>query len=733
MSNFDNLSVLKTFTRKLANCRYKVTLNNVLRYMDEGRFGYTVEDGIETVITNDLVFADDIATLINHLRAIFKEPHIFLKKEELIQNVAVASKMDNESLRLNYKDDKLWKIKDGETALEYAHAYVHEDNLAIYENRFITALIDIVIDVVKKKLNDLVAELETLNRKISGKDLIGLTAKEYVDYADKNDGMPVLLSVRQPLVNAIASLLKSKKQLIALTGRDLYKSCKKAKPFNFLNLIATNILQHDKEYNYCYQFYVNYLNRDPVITSQRKMYFGFIEVNLFKSLEELGFLPSEDTQEILISNSAHLKFERLDFIKEPFTVSVSTRGEDEIVLTVTETADGNKGTYILKVVDSTLAEKLADFTDVDGFAKKILEEQDETVMRTVLVTDIEGGTEQNVCTVLPIRSDSKSRLKFLIKSLMLVVEGAASVHSRYCPLCGSRLVSPEETDFVCSSCEAKYHIFSYSLKDIVWIKRLPRTTEFDEDPKGINANDDDDLKELIEEAKAAANVPAQEPADDENDLAQFADSLNEETLQETEQEQPETESQNEQTEEPADDENDLAEFADSLDSETVATEDEKESSVGLKKSFVAKMCGASEEVKNYYNSFKQFLLSYKKVYSRISWNSDTFSSGRLPRIKITVRGKTLVAFYALNPTEYVDTKFFAKDMSDVKKYEATPTMIKIKSERGLKRAIELAEILFGQLELSPKKDYIPEDYIFPEKTEEQLIEEGLAKYVTINI
>lgn len=697
--SLDNLSVLKTFTRKLANCRYKVTLNNLIKYMDEGRFGYTVEDGIDTVITNDLVFADDIATLINHLRAIFKEPHIFLKKEELIQNVAVASKMDNESLRLNYKDDKLWRIKDGETALEYAHAYVHEDNLAIYENRFITALIDIVNDVVKKKLSDLVSELETLNRKISGLDLIGLTAKEYVDYSDACNGLPVLLSIKQPLVNAIASLIKSKKQLSILMGRDLYKACKKAKPFNFLNLIATNILQHDKEYNYCYLFYINYLNRDPIITSEKKMYYGFVEVNLFKALVDLGFTPSEETQEILVSNSAHLKYERLDFIKEPFTISIYQKSEDEIGLTVTETADRNVGDYVLKVVDTTLAKTIEGFDSPDVYAKKLIEEQDEAVMGTFLVTNVEGGTEQNVYNVQPVLSNTIPTLKFLLKSTMLIVEGAGSIHSRYCPLCGSRLVSPEETDFTCNACEARYHIFSYSLKDIVWIKRLPRIIALDADRSGINTNDEDGIKDLIEEAKAVIEETA-------------TPETAEEVAPVTEEVAPATK--------PAE--------------EVVATEDEDgEGTTSLKKSFVAKMCGASDEVKDYYNQFKGHLLSYKKVYSRLSWNSDTFSSGRLPRIKLAVRGKTLVAFYALNPSEYVDTKFFAKDMSDVKKYEATPTMIKIKSERGLKRAIELADILFGQLELVAKKDYIPENYDFPAKTDEQLIEEGLAKYVTINL
>ncbi len=699
MSN-TSLDILKTFTRKLANCRYKVKLNTVIDYMNDGKFGYTTEDGIESVITNDLVFADDIATVITHLKAIFKEPHIFLKKEEIVQNVSVANKMDNETIRMNYQDAKLWRIKDGETALEYAHAFVHEDNLAIYENRFICALIDVLFDTLNKKLNELCETLEFLNFKITGQNF-ALNPRQYIAYSDECDGLPVLLTSKTPSVIAINSLIKSKKELMALKSRDLYKACKKARPFNLLQLKPTNILNHDKEYNYCYLFYINYLNKDPIITTERKMYVGYTQVNFFTALKDLGFIPNLETQEILVSNSANLKFEKLEFIKEPFVITLTMRMEDEINMRVSETVDGNFADYVFKIANQSAKANIPEFTTPNEYAKFLNEDKTEDIYNVFLVTDVEqeGASADNVVNLLPDKSDTIEKIKFAVKTCLITIEGAMSIHTRYCPVCGSRLIAPNGLEYVCTACEAVWHVFGYSLKDIIWLKRLPKVELLTAENVGINTNNEPEIREMVNETIAATTV--EEPAVEETPAEE-----------------------NTPTEENA-----PAEEA-SENTDGVATADGEETT-SVKKSFYAKMCLADDEEKDLYNKFKQYVMGYKKVSSRLSWNSDTFSSGRLPKIKLTMRGKTLVAFFALNPSDYLDSKYYVHDMSEVKKYEATPMMIKIKSERGLKHAIELADVLFS--ELPKKKDYVAEEYIFPAKTEEELIAEGQAKIVTINI
>ena len=77
-------------------------------------------------------------------------------------------------------------------------------------------------------------------------------------------------------------------------------------------------------------------------------------------------------------------------------------------------------------------------------------------------------------------------------------------------------------------------------------------------------------------------------------------------------------------------------------------------------------------------------------------------------------GKTLSIYLALNPEDYKDTKYFFEDSSEVKKYEGTPFRMKIRSDRGVKWAIELIADMMAKLgrekvsEEMEMVDYTPE-------------------------
>ncbi len=150
----------------------------------------------------------------------------------------------------------------------------------------------------------------------------------------------------------------------------------------------------------------------------------------------------------------------------------------------------------------------------------------------------------------------------------------------------------------------------------------------------------------------------------------------------------------------------------------------------IQKSFSGKMSQATKEQKEYYNELKNYMLSFKRVSSRVSWNFDSFNIGREKAVKIAFRGQTMVAFFALNPKDYEDTKYFPHDMGDKKKFEDTPMMVKVKSERGVKFAKELIDVVFA--ELQPKKNFEPEVYKFPYMSDRKLVENGLAKQVYIS-
>ena len=110
-------------------------------------------------------------------------------------------------------------------------------------------------------------------------------------------------------------------------------------------------------------------------------------------------------------------------------------------------------------------------------------------------------------------------------------------------------------------------------------------------------------------------------------------------------------------------------------------------------SFTNKLLSLSKEVKDYYNYIYNEFISYKNISDRLSFKGISFRKGRKLLAKITVRGKTLTLYLSLNASEFNKNVYFQKDVSAVKAYSEVPFMVKVKSQRGLKNALTLINIL----------------------------------------
>ena len=177
-------------------------------------------------------------------------------------------------------------------------------------------------------------------------------------------------------------------------------------------------------------------------------------------------------------------------------------------------------------------------------------------------------------------------------------------------------------------------------------------------------------------------------------------------------------------------------FENRVESDISASDDEDEySKDGIKyiKSFKAKMMLASEETKEYFAKIVNGLLKYAKVKMRESQQYVTFKRGNDLLCKIAVRGKTLCVHFALEPSR-LDDKYFITDLSGVRKFAETPSMLKVKSERGVKYAFELIDAVrerFGLTENAKYKESVTTaDY--PSADMNTLIASGLVKIVNEN-
>lgn len=477
--------VLSSFTRQLANCKGNVSVKNLIQYFSEGKYGYVVENGIPTVITNDYAFADDIANLVTHLRAIFKKPRLFLKKENIIQNTSVATKMSVESMQATYRDDKNWKMLDGEPQPELVHTFTYEDNYAIYENRFICALIDAVYDIVSKKINQLCWNFDTLNGQINYQKDTPFNSAEFIQFVDNQGEIPTLAVNDSPEVNVIGLLIKSKKRLQSLRNKELYIQCKKAEKFSLKSVKSTNILTFDADYNFCYNFYVNYLFREPTLATPKQMYLNFVTVNLFRAITLCGYNLVNDDTGVSVSNSVKLRFDEVAFANDLFTITVCPTQDDNLLLKVKANPDFNESHFLVVVADKESIEETKLFDNISDYAKSLNVDKDESFTRVFLVNDYAQTQVVNAFYVEPAYANAVKRLQDLVKNCTMLAEGSFYVHSRICPVCGSNLVAPDGNDYTCAYCESTYHMFGFGAKMYLWLKILP---DVESNPKAKRKN-----------------------------------------------------------------------------------------------------------------------------------------------------------------------------------------------------------------------------------------------------
>lgn len=149
------------------------------------------------------------------------------------------------------------------------------------------------------------------------------------------------------------------------------------------------------------------------------------------------------------------------------------------------------------------------------------------------------------------------------------------------------------------------------------------------------------------------------------------------------------------------------------------------------RSFIARIIQGTDEQKNYYGQVKTALLSYKKVNSNIAWGAERFNKGRETIARFKIRGKTLCLYLALDPKEFEYSVYHQVDVSDNKSMHGTPMMVKIKSPRGVKKAVRLIDAMLAKRD-GVKRTVAERDYaaMYPYETIDELIEDGLVKDVS---
>lgn len=104
--------------------------------------------------------------------------------------------------------------------------------------------------------------------------------------------------------------------------------------------------------------------------------------------------------------------------------------------------------------------------------------------------------------------------------------------------------------------------------------------------------------------------------------------------------------------------------------------------------FQTRMIDAEKDMKTNYNILKNEILSYG-VKSRVSNSGDTFRLHTKTYVKLTIAGKSLKLYFALNPKDYENSKMPILDAGAKNIYKEIPLVFKVKSELSLRRARQL--------------------------------------------
>ncbi len=247
--------------------------------------------------------------------------------------------------------------------------------------------------------------------------------------------------------------------------------------------------------------------------------------------------------------------------------------------------------------------------------------------------------------------------------------------------------------------------------------------EEDSEDEDIEEDDEAEPEDIIEQ-EALSNgeeIPSDdeeyEDDDEQSDAYEESIAFDNEEDEEEDNEEDEIEFEDD-TEEEFDGEEDDEEFDDE-DSDDSSTEGEEVSSItGSKipkiksKPLDEKMVTVlDDEKKQRYNTIRNALQSYKKVSERLSSKGDSYRFHRDLIAKMTISGKTLRLHLALNPEDFEGTKYSYQDLSAKHKYMYIPMTVKLRSNRSVKQALELIEMLAQTFGLEKNSRYKEKDYI----------------------
>lgn len=376
----------------------------------------------------DCSYFKEALSLLGIILSIAEKPHVSTRREEVFARIEQAGQLSADDFKRVCRDGSLWKRRGVKMVPEELYYFRNEDELCIYENRFIVLL----IDLIGKEITEL--------KRVYGERLPRIGENTDALYAG-DAGM------------ALDFARNIEKRVAYLKNTGFYKIVGKEKPLKG-RISPTNILLKDLKYRACFKFYNGFLKYQCEGEEAEDLR-SIIKIYILKSLKKLGFDLKEGKN-----------LNEYKACGKEFSLNFDFNKKGAVILDVTHKISKKNVKYALFAEDGRSAEAAEEFASGDdGKNFCSVEMIGEWSLKDGVTHELLSRAGQTEEEMIYSWLASKIRL----------IRADSSVYKKYCPACGVSGVYENDGDFSCPNCGTRYAFTQNSSgESVIWICKLRR-------------------------------------------------------------------------------------------------------------------------------------------------------------------------------------------------------------------------------------------------------------------
>lgn len=376
----------------------------------------------------DCSYFKEALSLLGIILSIAEKPHVSTRREEVFARIEQAGQLSADDFKRVCRDGSLWKRRGVKMVPEELYYFRNEDELCIYENRFIVLL----IDLIGREITEL--------KRVYGERLPRIGENTDVLYAG-DAGM------------ALDFARNIEKRVAYLKNTGFYKIVGKEKPLKG-RISPTNILLKDLKYRACFKFYNGFLKYQCEGEEAEDLR-SILKIYILKSLKKLGFDLKEGKN-----------LNEYKACGKEFSLNFDFNKKGAVILDVTHKISKKTVKYALFAEDGRSAEAAEEFASGDdGKNFSSVEMIGEWSLKDGVTHELLSRAGQTEEEMIYSWLASKIRL----------IRADSSVYKKYCPACGVSGVYENDGDFSCPNCGTRYAFTQNSSgESVIWICKLRR-------------------------------------------------------------------------------------------------------------------------------------------------------------------------------------------------------------------------------------------------------------------